>query len=262
MVNIDVFRKKIRTQTIFSVVIIAITLLSANITEFDFVHGIESIPKAFVWIFSNLFFTQETLEKLPKVLDKLIETIFLSITATTTASIFALFFGLIGSNTTKVNGFLASISRFIASVNRNIPIVAWSLILLLSFGQNAATGYLALFFTTFGFLTRAFIETIDETSESSVEALKATGATYFQIVAKAVIPESFPQIISWILFMIETNIRSSTLVGILTGTGIGYLFDLYYKHMDYHIVSLITLSIIFTVILIEWSSNYVRRVIL
>jgi phosphonate transport system permease protein len=262
MMNIDVFKRKKRNHTIFGILIISIMYFSATITDFDFFHGIETLPKAFSWMLANLFFTQETLTKLPSVMEKLIETFFLSLTATTTASIFALFFGLMGSKTTMINRYLAAISRFIASVNRNIPVVAWSLILLLSFGQNAVTGYFALFFTTFGFLTRAFIETIDEASESSVEALKATGATYFQIVAKAVIPESFPQMISWILFMIETNIRSSTLVGILTGTGIGYLFDLYYKSMNYQVVTLVTLAIVITVILIEWTSNYVRRVIL
>jgi len=48
------------------------------------------------------------------------------------------------------------------------------------------TGYLALFVGSLGFLTRAFIESIDEASLSAVEALRATGATYFQIVYKAV----------------------------------------------------------------------------
>jgi len=195
-------------------------------------------------------------------MDKLIETVFLSITATTTASVLAFLLALLGSQTTKVNRFFGAVSRMIASIFRNIPIVAWALILLLSFGQNALTGYFALFLATFGFLTRAFIETIDEASSSSVEALQATGATYFQVIAKAVIPECAPQMISWILYMIETNIRSSTLVGILTGTGIGFAFDLYYKSMNYNVLTLITLSLVLVVIGIELASNYVRRVIL
>ena len=90
---------------------------------------------------------------MPSIMDKLIETIFLSITATTTASVLALFLALMGSHTTKVNSFFGSLSRIIASVYRNIPIVAWALILLLSFGQSALTGYFALFLATFGFLT-------------------------------------------------------------------------------------------------------------
>ncbi|RST61700.1 PhnE/PtxC family ABC transporter permease [Siminovitchia terrae] len=260
--NIDVFRKKKQQLTIFALVIIGITLLSSNLTDFDFMHSLLSVPEAFKWMGSNLLITNEALEKMPSIMDKLMETIFLSIAATTTASVLALLLALLGSQTTKVNDFFSTLSRFIASVFRNIPIVAWALILLLSFGQNALTGYFALFLSTLGFLVRAFTETIDETSKSSVEALQATGATYFQVVGKAVIPECSPQIISWILFMIETNIRSSTLIGILTGTGIGFAFDLYYKNMNYSVVSLITLSIIAVVIMIELISNYVRRVIL
>ncbi|GIN92478.1 phosphonate ABC transporter, permease protein PhnE [Siminovitchia terrae] len=260
--NIDVFRKKKQQLTIFALVIIGITLLSSNLTDFDFMHSLLSVPEAFKWMGSNLFITNEALEKMPSIMDKLLETIFLSIAATTTASVIALLLALLGSQTTKVNNFFSTLSRFIASLFRNIPIVAWALILLLSFGQNALTGYFALFLSTLGFLVRAFTETIDETSKSSVEALQATGATYFQVVGKAVIPECSPQIISWILFMIETNIRSSTLIGILTGTGIGFAFDLYYKNMNYSVVSLITLSIIAVVIMIELISNYVRRVIL
>ena len=260
--NIDVFKKKNRQLTIFILVLIAITLLSANMTNFKFMHSLLSVPEAFKWIVSNLVITAESLQKLPSILDKLMETIILSIISTTTASIFSLLLAIMGSQATRVNHFFSMLSRFIASVFRNIPIVAWALILLLSFGQNALTGYFALFLATLGFLTRAFTETIDETSISSVEALKATGATYFQVVYKAVIPECAPQIIRWILFMIETNIRSSTLIGILTGTGIGFAFDLYYKSMNYNVVSLITISIVVVVIGIELISNYVRRVIL
>jgi phosphonate transport system permease protein len=260
--TVHAYKKSKKQLTIVFVMLIGITLLSAKLTDFNFLHGIQTLPKAIGWMFSNLYITAQSLEKFPSVMDKLLETIFLSITSTTTAAVVAMLLALMGSQTTKVNNFFASFSRIVASVYRNIPIVAWALILLLSFGQNALTGYFALFLATFGFLTRAFIETIDETSSSSVEALRASGATYFQVVAKAVIPECSPQMISWILYMIETNIRSSTLVGILTGTGIGFMFDLYYKSMNYNVVSLITFSIVVVVIGIELISNYVRRIIL
>ena len=71
-----------------------------------------------------------------------------------------------------------------------------------------------------------------------------------------------PEIISWILYMIETNIRSSTLIGILTATGIGYLFDLYYKRLDYSSASLVVISIVALVVVIELISNQIRKVIM
>lgn len=106
------------------------------------------------------------------------------------------------------------------------------------------------------------METIDEVSGGPVEALKATGAGYFSIVFKSVVPSTMPQMISWVLFAIETNIRQATLVGILTGTGIGFAFDLYYKSLNYHAASLVVVVIVIAILLIEWLSNYVRRVIL
>lgn len=120
----------------------------------------------------------------------------------------------------------------------------------MSFGHNIITGYFALFFATFGFLVRMFIETIDEASSDGVEALTASGATYLQMVFKGVMPDTLPQMLSWVFYMIETNIRSATLVGILTGTGIGYLFDLSYKKLDYAMLGLITIMIVLIVFII------------
>ncbi|AXI10866.1 phosphonate ABC transporter, permease protein PhnE [Oceanobacillus sp. 143] len=255
--------RKSRMQTVvFLLIIIIVTYLSAAITEFNFLDGLATIPKALGWMAANLLITAETLERLPTIMEKLLETIFMSIAATTLAAIISIFLGLMGSKTTKVNNVFSILARFIASISRNIPVVAWSLILLISFGQNSVTGFLALFVGTLGFLTRAFIESIDEASGDAVEALQATGATYFQIVNKAVIPQSLPQMLSWILFMIETNIRSATLVGILTGTGIGYTFDLYYKSLNYNAVALVTITIVIAVLIIDSISNRIRKVIL
>ena len=106
------------------------------------------------------------------------------------------------------------------------------------------------------------METLDEVGESTVEALKATGAAYYHIIFQAVLPSSLPQVLSWLLFMIETNIRDATLVGFLTGTGIGFLFDVYYKSFNYHVASLIVIVTVITVIAMESVSNMVRREIL
>ncbi|MDQ0271835.1 ABC transporter permease subunit [Cytobacillus purgationiresistens] len=260
--NEKAFKRRKLHSILFFLLIIGVAFISAYMTDFNLVEGMATIPTALIWMAENLIITTDTLAKLPKILEKLNETIFMSIAATTIAAAISLFLGIAGSTTTAVNGFFSTLARLIASFARNIPVVAWALILLLSFGQNSITGFLALFVGTVGFLTRAFIESIDEAGSSAYEALTATGATYFQVVGKAIIPQCLPQMISWILFMIETNIRSATLVGILTGTGIGYAFDLYYKMLDYQAVALITLLIVAAVIIIELASNHIRRVIL
>ncbi|TKC16375.1 PhnE/PtxC family ABC transporter permease [Robertmurraya kyonggiensis] len=258
----DFFARKRKNSLGFFGILVAITVGAIVITEYDIVKGFESLPRAVTWALGNFYPTQESLVKFPDILSSLIETLLVSIAATSIGAVFALFFAIMGSNTTRVNAFFGSISRVIATLFRNIDVAAWALILLFSFGQSSLTGYFALFFGSFGFLTRAFVETIDEVSGGSVEALRATGANYASIIFQSVIPSSVPQMLSWVLFMIETNIRSATLIGLLTGSGIGFTFNLYYKSLNYDIASLVVVTIIVSILLIESISNYVRRVIL
>jgi phosphonate transport system permease protein len=261
--TLDNFFLKKRAQSVLVLaLLIIISYGSILITEFDVIKGLNSIPNAMIWGVTNFYPTWESLEKLPSILAKLQETILISIAAASVASVFAIVFAIFGSKTTKVNGILSTISRGIATLFRNIDVAAWAMILLFSFGQSSLTGYFALFFVSFGFLTRAFMETIDEIGVQAVEALTSTGANYTSVIIHSVIPSSIPQILSWVLFMIETNIRSATLVGILTGTGIGFSFDLFYKSLNYNAASLVVLTIVGTILLIEFISNYVRRVIL
>jgi phosphonate transport system permease protein len=258
----DFFATKKRNTWIFLGAMSVVTIIAMIITEFSVAAGLASIPRAIIWGFSNFYPNVESLEKLPDILAKLKETVLVSIAATSLGAVFGLMFAIFGANTTRFNVFLGTISRGVATVFRNIDVAAWSMILLFSFGQNVMTGYFALFFGSFGFLTRAFIDTIDEVSGGSVEALRATGAGYFPIIFQSVIPSCIPQVISWALFMIETNIRQATLVGILTGTGIGFAFNLYYKSLNYHAASLVVIAIVIAILFIENISNYVRRVIL
>ncbi|MFD2114894.1 PhnE/PtxC family ABC transporter permease [Paenibacillus yanchengensis] len=256
------FIKKGLRQSLFFIILIALTAGAVVLTGFDFAVGLAAIPKAILWGLGNFYPTAESLEKLPDIFSKLIETVMLSIAATTVAGVLALALAVAGSKTMQIHPVFTVICRGIASVFRNIDVSAWSLILLFSFGQNIMTGYFALFFVSFGFLTRAFTETIEEVSSHSVEALKAVGAGYLSIVFRSVIPSALPQKISWVLFMIETNIRSATLIGILTGTGIGFSFDLYYKSFNYHAASLVVICIVLAILAIEFVSNTVRRLIL
>lgn len=258
----DLFKKRKLTFTLVFLAFIVVFIGASIISEYNPIAGITSFPAAFQWIAGNLIPNAESLERLPKILSELMETTLLSVAVTVVAAVFAFFFSLLGSNITKINGVVKRVVRIIAAFFRNVPDVVWAMLLMFSFGQNILTGFFALFFTTFGLLTRAFIETIDEVSSSCVEALDATGANFIQKVFQGVIPSSLSGITTWVLYMIETNIRSSTLIGILTATGIGYLFDLYYKRLDFSSASLVVLSIVILVLIIETISNKIRKIII
>lgn len=258
----DIFIKRRNDSLLFFITLTALTIGSIIITQYDVVAGFTSVGKAFVWGVSNFYPDAHAMTKLPDIARKLWETVLMSVASTTIAAILATILAIFGSRTTRINSFFSFLVRGLASIFRNIPLVAWAMILMLAFSQSLLTGYLALFFGSLGFLTRAFIETVEEASMHAVEALQATGASYPSIILQAVLPSSLPQMVSWLLYMIDTNIRDATLVGLLTGTGIGFTFDLYYKSFQFHDASLVVILIVITIIVIEMVSNYVRRIIL
>ncbi|MBN1647292.1 MAG: phosphonate ABC transporter, permease protein PhnE [Spirochaetales bacterium] len=256
------FRAQKLKFTLVFLMLAVLVFLASHITRFNFFRAFTAVPKVIIWMFKNLIPNRKALEKLPRILDKLADTMLMAVMATVSASVFSLLFALLGSKTTRPNKAFAFICRIVASVNRNIPVAAWAMIFLLAFGQSSFTGFLALFFATFGFLTRAFMETIDEASSDPVKALRAVGANEIQIIFQAVLPSCLPQMLSWILYLVEMNIRSATLVGLLTGSGIGFMFSIYYKSLQYSSASLVVLCVVIVVLAIELISNALRRVIL
>ncbi|MDR2132095.1 MAG: phosphonate ABC transporter, permease protein PhnE [Clostridiales Family XIII bacterium] len=258
----SVFVVRKRTFTLVFLGVSAVFAISSVVTDYNVIDGFVAIPRAVSWIAENFVPDKKAWSRFPNILEKLIETALLSVAVTVCAAVCALFSALLGTKTTKINPWIGRGVRIVAAFFRNVPDVVWAILLLFSFGQNILTGFFALFFYTFGVLTRTFIETIDEVSANCVEALRATGANLLQTVFQGILPSSAPEIVSWILYMIETNIRNSTLIGVLTATGIGYMFDLYYKRMDYGSAGLVVISIVALVILIETISNQIRKAIM
>jgi len=242
--------------------LLILTVGATILLEFSYTEALVAFPNALVWMANNFYPTAESFAKVPDIMEKLLDTVLMAVVTATLASIFAFVFALFGAETTKRNEGLAWFSKGFASFFRNVPDIVWSMIFLFSFGMSVMTGLLALFFVTFGTLNRAFIETIDDSAGDSVEALTASGASWLQIIGQAIFPDAISGIISWILYAIENNMRSATLIGMLTGSGIGHMFSLYYKSLDYHTCSLIVIGIALIVLLLETISNRVRRSIL
>ncbi|KRK48636.1 ABC transporter permease subunit [Secundilactobacillus kimchicus] len=255
------FRRK--HTRLFLVLLSALMLYMGTASLMNFqTRSLLGIGSGFAWMATNFVPNQASLSLLPAILYQLWRTFLIGISAATCAGVVAFLLALMGARNIGCRVTLVRVViRGFASVLRNVPIVAWAMILLFSFKQNDLTGFLALFVMNLGFLIRAFIETIEDFDGDKVLALKATGATYGQIVVQAVLPEVSVPIVEWLLYMIENNIRDATLVGLLTGTGIGFLFDLYYKGLQYGAAGLVVLVIAILVIGIELSASKIGRVI-
>ena len=252
-------RRPLRTLMGVVAVVVAFQLCSM-VCNFSLTYALSSVPAAFVWMFQNFVPTAESLANFPLVITQTVSTALDSVAATVIAAVAGIVLSVLGSSTIGVSWApVRGAIRAIASVFRNIPMIAWALLLLLSFKQNEFTGFLALFLTTFGQLTRFFLDTFDEIPTGPVEALKSCGAGYWQIVFQAGLPLAVADLMSWMLYMVETNIRSATLIGLLTGTGIGFVFNLYYTSFRYDTAGLVIIVTIVFVLVIEAVSNVARR---
>ena len=254
------FRRRQARTLAALVAIVVLFQLCSLICNFSLGYAVSSIPAAFVWMFQNFVPTVESLANLPMVVEQTISTALDSVAATVIAAVCGIAFSVLGSSSIGVEcAPVRGVIRAIASIFRNIPMIAWALLLLLSFKQNEFTGFLALFLTTFGQLLRFFLDTFDEIPTGPVEALRSCGASHWQVVLQAGLPLAVADLMSWMLYMVETNIRSATLIGLLTGTGIGFVFNLYYTSFRYDTAGLVIVVTIVFVLVIEAISNAARR---
>lgn len=259
----ETFFKKKSVRT-FTIILTAAVLYGASaiMTGFTAWNALTGIPRGLYWLVRTFLPSAQSLSVLPLIFKTSLHTAVIAVTASTAAFCVACITAIVGSQTTGRFRILRIICAGIASFFRNIPLPAWSILLLLSFKQNAVTGFLALFFVTTGHLTRAFTEIIDSHAEESYTALEAAGVPYIPIIIHGVLPNILPLYISWLLYAIETNVRDSALIGILTGTGIGFLFNLYFKSFRYPEAGLIICILMIIVLCIDGISNSVRRVLL
>lgn len=255
------FIRNIKTATCV-VLIILVAIACAWRCSFDPLEALIDFPGGVIWSVQHFTPTIASLDKLPKILFALWSTFLGAVAAALVSAVFAYAFALLGCRTVGFGGIIELIVRGVATISRNIPNVAWAFMLAFSFGQSEFTGFLVLFMKSFGFLTRMFLETMDEIPQGAMEALKTTGANRIQIIAHVVIPLTSTQIMSWLLYMAETNTRDATLVGMLTGSGIGFVFELFYRTFRYDVAGLVIICVAVMALICELLSNYIRRKIL
>ena len=257
--KVDFFLKRNLSLLAIIVAFLVLGSVGSSFVDFSFIEAVRDFPGGLSWLLANFMPTLSSFQYTEKIALALASTVLNAVSAVTLASLAAYVCAVVASRITGFGGLVQLFVRGVATVIRNIPVVAWAFILLISFKQSEFTGYLALFLKSYGFLTRCFLETVDEVSVGSIEALRATGASRLQIIIHAVIPQSITQVISWTLFRLESNIRDATLVGILTGTGIGFVFELYYRSFRYDAAGLVVIGVALTVFVLEACSNLIRH---
>ena len=105
-------------------------------------------------------------------------------------------------------------------------------------------------------------EAIEEIDQSQVEAITATGASRWQVMAYGIVPQILPAFAGVAVFRWDINIRESTVLGLVGAGGIGLQLSSSLNVLAWPQVSLILLVILAAVVISEWVSAKVRGAII
>lgn len=256
------FASRRRTYIVIFFVSLGLMMVCSYRLEINWQDLLQGFPKAF-HRFIEAYLPMD-LSKLSEQLYQVWITILVSIAGSFVGMVLAFFSALAISSKTSRFRFLAYMVRGLASFMRNIPEAIWAVLLLPMLWYGDFLAFIVLCIISFGFLTRAFSDSIDETNRNCMEALEASGASYWQIILHAVIPETLPALISWTLYSAENNIRSATTVGLLAGSGIGFLMfnymgGLYIGYQGYQLMTTAILLVIIVVVVSDQISSQIRK---
>lgn len=188
-----------------------------------------------------------------------VETVNISIIGTFIATIIAVPLGILAAKNISPNGVFYSLSRLLLNTIRTIPDMVFALIFVSAVGLGPLPGVLAIGVSSSGMLGKFLADSIEGAEQGKIDAIKATGASYMQILIYGVIPQITANFISLVLFRWEMNFRSSTVLGIVGAGGIGFELITSIRLFQYKETTMILLSILLVVILVDFISNSIRN---
>lgn len=186
-------------------------------------------------------------------------TIALSFLTTLIGAIIALILGLFAAKNLSTP-LASNIIKGVVSFIRAVPTVLWVLIFAVTAGLGSEAAVIGMTFHTIGYLIKAYSEAFEEIDEGTIEALKASGASWWQIVFQAVLPSSMSYLLVWTFMRFEINFTNGVAMGAAAGAG-GIGFELFMAsnfYFNVREVGFITIGILVFAIILETFSTKIK----
>lgn len=193
------------------------------------------------------------------VLTPLFDTIKMSILGTFLGAFLAIPFAMIASNNLIHNKAITGTMKFLLSLIRTMPTLVSALILTFIFGLGTFAGTLAIATFTFSFVGKQLYELIETVDMSPYEAMEAAGANKLRSFVAAIQPQILPSYLSASLYTFEGNVRHAAILGYVGAGGLGIILNENLSWREYQNVGMILLCLFVTVVLIEFTSSYLRQ---
>ncbi|MBK8740158.1 MAG: phosphonate ABC transporter, permease protein PhnE [Betaproteobacteria bacterium] len=150
-------------------------------------------------------------------------------------------------------------ARGIIVVGRTFHEILIAIFFVKLFGFGPVAGLLTLAFSSAIFLAKMLAEDIENMKPGPVEAVRATGASFGQVVFYAVTPQVVVRTLGVFIYRLDANLRHSTVLGIVGAGGIGATLSSSFSRYDFDFACAILLCIAALVAFGEWFSDWARR---
>lgn len=156
---------------------------------------------------------------------------------------------------------VSNVVKAVVAIIRSIPTILWVLVFTVAIGLGSEAAVLGISFHSVAYLTKSYSESIEEIDAGVIEALRASGASFWQVVFQAIVPATITKIISWTFIRLEINFTNAVAVGAFAGAG-GIGFQLYQagsRYYNLHEVGVIVYVCLVAAFVLEFVSVRLRR---
>jgi phosphonate transport system permease protein len=202
-------------------------------------------------------------ETLHLTVEKMIETLFLALMATTFAILIAIPLSLLASRNLMTGNLLGTVVyysvRTTLNLLRSIEPLVMAILFVVWVGIGPFAGVLALGVHSIAALGKLFSEQIESIDTGPVEAITAVGANPIQVVVFGVLPQVILPFLALSFYRWDINVRMSTIIGFVGGGGIGFLLQQWINLLQYNEAATALLAIAIVVITLDTLSAKIRE---
>jgi|BioPla2DNA2_1021312.scaffolds.fasta_scaffold12181_4 phosphonate transport system permease protein len=246
-------RKALKTVGVFALAIFY--LVCAKQTGFSFRLMWEGMP-SFVKLLGDM--TPPNWSILNRIFPAFVETIQIAILGTTFGAVLALPLIALSSGNINRNKFSYLFFKTLMNLVRTIPELLYAAVLVAAVGFGPFAGVLALAVFSMSIIAKLTSESVEAIDPGPTEALAACGANKAENIVYAVVPQVLPVFVSYFLYVLEINIRVSTVLGLVGAGGIGQLLKTYLDLFRYQNASTVIIATFVFVVLIDQLSTRLR----
>ncbi|MBB1090102.1 phosphonate ABC transporter, permease protein PhnE [Rhodopseudomonas palustris] len=245
-----------------TIALAALALLIFGLIELDFSpQRIWAGLSQLGWI-TLLMVPPDPGSSLPAYLAAMGETLSIALLGTTLAAVIALPVSLLAARNVVPTQFIRfPVRRFLDGI-RGVDTLIWALVWINVVGLGPFAGVLAIAVADFGAFGKLFSEAIETADRKEVEGVRASGGSALHEIRFGLLPQVLPVIAGQVLYFIESNTRSATIIGIVGAGGIGLQLAEQIRVLEWQKVSFLILMILIAVAAIDWISNRLRFAII